>query len=75
MCKTKGEGTDMSGLKMKYFVLNPDSKDKDSPFAVASRRAMRAFADEIESTNSNLAYELRLWCNGIELRGTGVFPD
>jgi len=64
------------GLKMKYFVLKPDSaRDKHNPHAVASRAAIRTYAEKIESVDSNLAEELRMWCGGIELRGTGVFPD
>lgn len=45
-------------LKMKYFVLKPQG---DSSFAVASRAAMRAYADSISGIDGVLASELREW--------------
>lgn len=48
------------GLKMKYFVLKPKGKDQ---YAVASRKALIAYADIISSENSLLAKELRDWVN------------
>ena len=48
-------------LEMKYFVLNPRSKQPYDPFALASREAMRMYAMTIESTDPELAKELREW--------------
>jgi len=48
----------MTGLEMKYFVLKPRGKDI---YAIASREAMRRYADEIEGDNPRLAAELRKW--------------
>ena len=48
-------------LEMKYFVLNPRSKSADDIFAQASRKAMQAYADHIESEDAFLARSLRLW--------------
>lgn len=50
-----------TGLQMKYFVLKPSSKDVGNVYASASRVAMRAYADHIESTDPKLASELREW--------------
>ena len=49
------------GLKMKYFVLKPKSKVANDPYAKASRKAMRVYANTIKSTNSVLADALRDW--------------
>ena len=49
------------GLKMKYFVLKPRSKYRDDPWARASRRALEAFAESIEPTDSDCAAALREW--------------
>lgn len=46
------------GLMMKYFVLKPKG---DDPHALASREAMRVYADVIEESNPTLAAELRTW--------------
>lgn len=51
------------GLEMKYFVLNPRSKRWRDPFAAASRRAMRAYADLIKNTDAELADALNEWAN------------
>ncbi len=53
-------GGEMS-IQMKYFVLKPRSKTPTDPHAFASREAMRAYADEIEETDPQLAYSLRVW--------------
>lgn len=49
----------MSGLEMKYFVLNPSSSD--AAYAHASRIAMEEFAAVIEPENPMLAEDLRQW--------------
>ena len=46
------------GLQMKYFVLKPSG---DSPYAIASRDAMIAYADSIEHENPQLAADLNNW--------------
>lgn len=48
----------MSGLHMKYFVLKPDGADD---YAYASRAALWSFAEEIESSNPDLAADLYQW--------------
>lgn len=45
---------------MKYFVLKPKGKDQ---YAVASRKALLAYADIISSENPTLATDLRDWVN------------
>jgi len=48
----------MDGLILKYFVLKPKGNDI---YAVASRRAMEAYAYCIENKNPQLAKDLRKW--------------
>ncbi len=48
----------MTGLEMKYFVLKPHGT---SPYANASRIAMSAYAQAIESENPELARQLYEW--------------
>ena len=48
----------MNGLEMKYFVLKPKG---DSPYAAASRAAMKAYDKSIEDENSKLCYDLHSW--------------
>jgi|HubBroStandDraft_6_1064221.scaffolds.fasta_scaffold1390974_2 hypothetical protein len=48
----------MTGLIMKYFVLKPEG---DDDHAIASRRAMTAYAKWIEATNPQLASEIIEW--------------
>lgn len=50
------------GLEMKYFVLKPRGTGLH---AVASRAAMRAYADLIENLDPALAIRLRDWA-GLE---------
>lgn len=61
----------MEGLKMKYFVLNPESKSVDDPYAEASRLAMLAYSDRIRRDNPELAEDLRSWIE-IEANKTGL---
>ena len=51
----------MSKLEMKYFVLKPRSKFKGDPYAAASRKAMRAYARGIYSTDEEMSCELLSW--------------
>lgn len=48
----------MNGLLMKYFVLKPKGS---SLHALASREAMRVYADAIEINEPLLAKEVREW--------------
>jgi len=60
----------MDGLMMKYFVLKPMGS---SPYSLASREAMRTYADNIEPYNSALAQDLRDWIQrSIEESATGI---
>ena len=52
----------MDGLKMKYFVLNPNKQDV---YGTASRTAMRAYANIIKHENSELANNLVTWADRI----------
>lgn len=45
-------------LRMKYFVLKASG---DTPYARASRAAMRVFAAEIEQSDPQLANQLKSW--------------
>lgn len=47
-----------SGLQMKYFVLKPSGP---SPYAKASRMAMRKYAEAIKAENPDMAAELIEW--------------
>lgn len=53
----------MTGLELKYFVLKPKSGGVGDPYARASRQAMRIYADSIEDTNYQLAFDLRVWAS------------
>jgi len=48
----------MTGLQLKYFVLNPT---KDDAYGEASRKALLAYADAIQDENHELAYDVRHW--------------
>lgn len=48
----------MDGLLMKYFVLKPSGRDW---YAMASRTAMRAYAQFISEHNVSLANDLIEW--------------
>ena len=50
----------MSGLIMKYFVLKPRGS---SPHSLASRNALRAYAQSIRSENAELADDLQNWAD------------
>lgn len=45
-------------LQMKYFVLKPKGNDS---YALASRKAMRAYATSIASENKELSRDLFDW--------------
>ena len=49
---------DMFGLRLKYFVLKPEG---DDAYAHASREAIKAYANAIESENELLASDLMKW--------------
>lgn len=49
---------DTKELQMKYFVLKPRGT---TAYAAASRKALRAYADAIQTTNLELAIGLRVW--------------
>lgn len=58
----------MEGLKMKYFVLNPE---KRGPYGRASRKAMLTYADDIQRVNPALASDLRMWVERLGGAGGG----
>lgn len=53
----------MEGLKMKYFVLNPNKQDE---YGKASREAIKTYASFIAETNVKLSAELFLWIEDLE---------
>ena len=55
----------MTGLEMRYFVLNPNKK---GAYGIASRRAIHAYAQSIQSTNHKLSEDLTNWLNKISHR-------
>jgi hypothetical protein len=61
----------MNGLMMKYFVLKPAGC---SPHSLASREALRVYADMIESTNHALASDIREWINLCALEADTGLP-
>ena len=58
----------MGGLQMKYFVLKPAGS---SPYAKASRAAMREYARKIRDANPELATDLDAWEAEERLRHAG----
>ena len=48
-------------LKWKYFVVEPRSKTKNDPFAIAAREAMRRYAETIRDTDPEFATEIIEW--------------
>jgi len=53
----------MNGLQMKYFVLKPAG---NGPYAIASRNAMLAYAEEIQDENRDLFLDLVKWVSDEE---------
>ena len=53
-------GMSNKGIEMKYFVLKPAG---DNPYSSASRKAMRAYASQIQEENEDLCSELRAWAD------------
>ena len=58
----------MTGLQMKYFVLNPRSKTTHVKYAQASRKAMRAYAHHIGASDSELSMALMAWVDRENLK-------
>lgn len=50
-------------LEIKYFVLKPQSKFYEDPYAYASRCAMYEYAKAIENHDPKMANELNEWAN------------
>ena len=57
-----------NGLYLKYFVLNPTKADA---YGVASRAAIRAYAESISQENAVLCFELNNWVKKIEAEKRG----
>ena len=53
----------MDGLMMKYFVLRPSCKDWHG---LASIKAIRTYAKEVEKENPQFAEDLRKWMSDLE---------
>lgn len=56
----------MSGLQLKYFVLNPN---KDDVYGEASRCAMQVYANTIIKENHELARDLQEWLDALAEKG------
>lgn len=52
----------MTGLQMKYFVLNPN---KDDEYGAASRLAMEEYAKHIKTTNPELHKDITWWVENV----------
>ena len=65
----------MFGLKMKYFVLKPQSKTVGDLYAKASRIAMEAYAKEIRDINPELSLELSNWANAEHFKDSKLAID
>jgi len=62
--KKKGEDMEeVKGLKLKYFVLNPNKRNCHGK---ASRLAIKIYAKEIRPENPVFAHDLDEWISGIE---------
>ena len=55
----------MSGLTIKYFVLNPGKLDR---YGHASRKAMSAYARSIRKENPELSDDLEEWVSDVEMQ-------
>ncbi len=51
------------GIDMKYFVLNPNKRDRHGE---ASRKAIRTYARFFEKENLELFIDLNAWMDKIE---------
>jgi hypothetical protein len=48
---------------IKYFVIDPRSKERNDAHAYASREAMRTYAECIKEKNPELAHDLLVWAD------------
>lgn len=65
----------MDGLIMKYFILKPRAKDNAwDVYALASRMAMLAYAEAVQSENPQLAKELIGWVTREEEKTQLITP-
>jgi hypothetical protein len=55
----------MTGLIMKYFVLKPRGNDI---YALASRKAMKIYANTIRKENVIFAHDIDVWVKQEEYR-------
>ena len=62
----------MMSLIMKYFVLKPKAKAHKDVYARASQEAMMCYAKIIQSTNDQLACDLRKWARTEMIEQTGM---
>ena len=62
----------MTGLMMKYFVLNPTKADA---YGDASREALVAYRDAVMDLNPTLARDLTRWLRQIEQEAEEQFRE
>lgn len=62
----------MKGLKLKYFVLSPESSD--NIHAKISRLCIRKYAQEVIYKNKELSEDLNNWMDRLDYE-THISPD
>ena len=60
-------------MKLKYFVLNPKSKEKNDICAEASRDALEAYAWAIRNADPKLSRKLLSWSNSETIKHNKMF--
>lgn len=65
----------MAGLLLKYFVLKPRSKKAGDVFAIASRAALKRYADVVQKADPELATEIRQWVEAEGMRAVIHFSS
>lgn len=55
---------EVKGLEMKYFVLNPNKTDI---YGIASREAIRTYADVIYMENDLLSTDIEKWLGRLRI--------
>ena len=62
-------------MKLKFFILEPESKDENDIYAEASRDALEAFAWTIRDKNPKLSRELLSWAARETIKCNNMFFD
>ena len=62
-------------MKLKYFILEPKSKNENDIYAEASRDALEAYAWTIRDENPKLSRELLSWAARETIAHNNMFFD